>query len=111
MLFGAAALCAISMLRVDWQGEADKAREESLAIQAANAHNDGQAPELVSDLEEALNADSDSDPAQPSIPGKAIEASLLCYTVQIPMYVVCMSFTDPVFASITTCVTICLPHV
>ncbi len=30
MLFGAAALCAISMVRVDWQGEADKAREESL---------------------------------------------------------------------------------
>lgn len=55
------------MLRVDWQGEADKACEESLAIQAANRHE--QEPELISDLQEALNGDSDSNPAHPSIPG------------------------------------------
>ena len=56
------------MLRVNWQGEADKARAESLAIQAANRHH--QQPELVSDLEEALTAESDGEPERPSTPGK-----------------------------------------
>ncbi|KAL0044593.1 hypothetical protein WJX82_001696 [Trebouxia sp. C0006] len=62
-----AALCAISMLRVDWQGEADKARSESLAIQAA--HRLEQQPVLVSDLERALSADSDGEQTQASMPG------------------------------------------
>ena len=64
----AAALCAISMLRVDWQGEADKARSESLAIQAA--HRLEQQPELVSDLERALSAGSDGEQTQASTPGQ-----------------------------------------
>lgn len=64
----AAALCAISMLRVDWQGEADKARSDSLAIQTA--HRLEQQPELVSDLERALSADSDGEQTQASMPGQ-----------------------------------------
>ena len=64
----AAALCAISMLRVDWQGEADKARAESLAIQVANRHE--HQPELVSDLERALSGDSDVEETQASTPGQ-----------------------------------------
>ena len=67
------------MLRVDWQGEADKARAESLAAQAANRHQ--QQPELISDLEEALTAESDGEQVQPSIPGKLLDyatSGLVC---------------------------------
>ncbi|DBB01927.1 TPA: hypothetical protein ACH3X1_000519 [Trebouxia sp. C0004] len=68
-----AALCAISMLRVNWQGEADKARSESLAIQAANRHE--QPPELVSDLEQALNVVSDGEQTPGVIPQEATAAT------------------------------------
>lgn len=64
------------MLRVNWQGEADKARTESLAIQAANRHH--QQPELVSDLEEALTAESDGEPERPSTPGKLSAHATRC---------------------------------
>ncbi len=63
------------MLRVDWQGEADKARSDSLAIQAANRHE--QQPELVSDLEQALNAGNDGEQAQASTPGQLFNQSLI----------------------------------
>ena len=58
------------MLRVDWQGEADKARSESVAIQAANRRE--QQPELVSDLERALSGDSDDEQTQASTPGQLL---------------------------------------
>lgn len=59
------------MLRVDWQGEADKARSDSLAIQTA--HRLEQQPELVSDLERALSAGSDGAQTQASMPGQLLK--------------------------------------
>lgn len=80
----AAALCAVSMLRVDWQGEAKKARLESLAIQAA--HEDANRP--CQDFEQALITESTTDSSdaqlQHSNPGQLHSGSYLAHLRLIP---------------------------